>query len=168
MYDAIPALRDWRAELDAFTGYCVAYFAHEVLVGTWEGGGAVFCHAPAWRKAQEVHIFNGEREYRAILASDGRFRVRVRADGDGCDAFDECVLIIGNRNGSGEKAGFFAAEESGRAIVLPAALKGKGIVIRNYLDFEEPDAAQMPGCVMMRAADWRFAGFRDEEAAQDV
>lgn len=167
IYDAM-GLSTYQEALSCFEGYCIAYFRHEVLVGEWTKDAPYFEHAPQWHKLLEIHIFDSQSEYRAIRTEDGGFMVRVRCDQEEKDGvFDEAVLIIGNSAAqSGE--GFFAALEKGRCIFLPKSLAQKSIVIRNYLSFEAPNEQDMPGCEIMRIADWRFAGFVSEEVCSGV
>lgn len=169
MYEVIHPLEAVRSELDAFSGYCIAYFRHEVLVGLWKDGAPEFVHAPDWSKVTEIHIFNAQEEYRAVRTSDGCFRLRVRHDREGEeDFFDEHALIIGSTRTPVEGAAFFEAEERGRRIVLPRGLSGKSVILRSYLSFEAPDEEHIPGCDIMHVTDWRFAGFADEEVEADA
>lgn len=169
MYTNIPVLKDHQQALSTFNGYCIAYFRHEVLVGIWENGHAVFIHDPEWKKVQELHIFNTLCEYRAIKAGDGSFRLRIRHDeNDEANVFNESILIIGNSDAQTTDKCFFDASEKGRSITLPTQLAKKTIVIRNYLSFEEPDPQNVPGCEIMRITDWRFVGFADEKTCRNT
>lgn len=169
MYEVIRPLEAVCSELDAFSGYCIAYFRHEVLVGLWKDGAPGFVHAPDWSKATEIHIFNAQKEYRAVRTSDGCFRLRVRNDGEREEnVFDEHALIIGSKSTPVEEAAFFEAEERGRRVCLPSELSGKSVILRSYLSFEAPDEEHIPGCDIMHVTDWRFAGFADEEVEADA
>lgn len=152
---------------DAFDGWCVAYFQHEVLVGTVCGGNFRFVHEPNWDKLLEFHLFNEEREYRALWRN-GKFVLRVIEDSeeltdDNTFVYDEAMMIIGNSGVSpAPDQAFLSAAEKGRRVALPSSLANRRVRIRNYMTFSAVNEADMPGCETMRLKDWRYAGFCEE------
>lgn len=150
-------------------GYCIAYFQNEVLIGRWNGQKTTFYHDPVWSKLQEAHFFNENCEFRVIKTSAG-FKKRWKKD-EHDSWFDEHMLIIGSQNPQELNAEFFRQEERGRSVVLPEAVKGKCVVIRNYiaydeqLDFEAYKSGEekLPVSEIMRVTDWRYVGFVNEE-----
>jgi CRISPR-associated protein (TIGR03984 family) len=145
-------------------GFAAAYLDYKVLIGKYCSKAFVFYNSETFhpRYLQRLRVFNGDKELLIWRQGEGRFKMRLRIDGEGepKDCVRASQVLWGTKSESLGSGWCRIYEDRGVELILPIddpeLDKGEGkrrvkILTHNYIDFiDETGQAGYVDCRFVR------------------